>query len=489
VSLNQKKIRAPILVLPFLFLGVAGHVSIAMAQSPGTFIPTGNMSTPRAGYAATLLLNGKVLIAGGYQGIDGGINGLLASAELYDPTTRAFNPTGSMTTPRAFHTATLLADGRVLIAGGLNGDQTLATAELYDTFTGAFTPTGNMTTALGQFSATLLADGRVLMTGCANPCNSPVAELYDSTTGGFTTVGTPSGHRPSGDGSGETSTLLADGRVLITGGCKAQLFDPAAGTFTFTGDMTSQCGIYCSGGPPCSFYSYTATLLTNAKILFVGSGEDAPVDVELYDPAAGTFTSLGTLGVEFYSAATLIPDGTVLITGADAAKLYMPTNGTFSLAGSMNEGRNSHTPTLLSDGTVLLTGGITWLEVTASSQIYRPSVLIPSPALFSVSGDGRGQGAILHAGTPRLASSSDPAVAAEYLEIYLTGLTDGSVIPPQVSIGGWMAEVLWFGTTPGFAGLNQINVRVPSGVVPAATVPVRIHYIGRPSNEVTIGVQ
>jgi hypothetical protein len=201
-------------------------------------------------------------------------------------------------------------------------------------------------------------------------------------------------------------------------------------------------------------------------------------------------------GARGYSTTTLLPDGTVLVAGQQfsgppysSAELYDPVTGSFSPGSVVRTGsQQGHTATLLPDGTVLLAGGWICCGLTiATADIYHPAVLKPSPVLFSVSSSG--QGAVLHASAQQLVSSDNPAVAGEVLELYGTGLIAGSVIPPRVAIGGWVAEILFFGGAPGFQGLNQINVRVPNSVVPGPTVPMRLNYLGRPSNEVTIAVQ
>jgi uncharacterized protein (TIGR03437 family) len=125
----------------------------------------------------------------------------------------------------------------------------------------------------------------------------------------------------------------------------------------------------------------------------------------------------------------------------------------------------------------------------ASAEIYYPTVLIPRPSLFSASDDGTGQGAIWHNGRGQLAPPADPANSGEVLAMYCVGLIEASVIPPQVLIGGRMAEVLFFGDAPGYQGYYQVNFRVPYGIAPGPAVPVRLNYLSRSSNAVSIALQ
>jgi WD40 repeat protein len=478
-----------ILVLSLLVEGTGGG-SLLMAQSPGEFSRTGNLTTSRSGHRATLLPNGRVLITGG---------SVSATAELYDSATGTFTETGEMTTSRSAHTATLLPNEKVLIAGGESkvsavGSSAAPTAEVYDPTTDTFTVTGPMSTPRSGHTATVLPNGKVLITGGYASGIQRSAELYDPLSGTFTSTGSMLAPR-----TGHVAVLLPNGKVLIEGGNSCgddgdpnpELYDPATGEFTLTGP---------SAYPPSwGFSAVSASLLPNGNVLTtLHVGCEAIGSAEIYDSRNGTFAAAPMAASHRgYNTTTLLPEGKVLIAGRDwdrgggTAELYDPVTGVFTAVdGTFPQREEGHTATLLPDGTVLFSGG--WIccgYVIDTAQIYRPAVPTPSPVLFSLSGDGKGPGAILHAGTHQVVSPDNPAVPGEALEIYLTGLTDGSVIPPQAAIGGRMAEILFFGKAPGFANLNQVNVRVPNGVTPGQAVPVRLTYISRPSNEVTISVR
>jgi hypothetical protein len=203
----------------------------------GSWVVTGSLTNERCAFTLTLLPNGKVLAAGGF-----GTNGAVATAELYDPTTGAWTPTGSLQTPRGSHTATLLPNGKVLVAGGTDFfgtasstpiDPTRASAEIYDPATGIWVPTGSMSLPRSIHTATLLPSGKVLVAGGLSYFDSvfpTTAELYDPATGKWSpTFPLVSGHRD------HVAALLPNGKVLVAGGFNTsdtgpttELFDPAS---------------------------------------------------------------------------------------------------------------------------------------------------------------------------------------------------------------------------------------------------------------------
>jgi len=331
---------------------VAYAITVSEPAPPSMFMQTGSMTVARVAHSATLLQNGQVLIAGGIDA-----SSSLASAELYDPPSQVFIATGSLTIARSGHTATLLANaalpnyGKVLVAGG--GSET---AELYDPTTGTFAATGSMVAPRSGQTATLLLDGRVLIAGGGA---SQTAELYDPTTGTFAATGSMVAPH-----YGQAATLLLDGRVLMAGS-NAELFNPSTGTFTATGSMSKV-------GP-----AQTATLLLDGTVLVTDIGNSA----ELFSPATGTFSLVGGLLTPltpgFGITATLRNDGTVLVAGgrivafsghfhADhsiaAAELFATQSEAFTATDSLLAPREGHTATLLADGTVLVAGGVDYSE-------------------------------------------------------------------------------------------------------------------------------
>lgn len=364
---------------------VTASATVIVTASSSRFTPTGSLNEARGLHTATLLPDNKVLVAYGSnsksKGIATGYVGL-SSIEVYDPGTGTFTEiVGDSGAGIYGHTATLLQNGKVLLAGGfgnsvwdyggISGSDN--GAGLYDSATGIFSATGNMTANRGDHTATLLANGKVLIAGGADqdPTGTGLAsaELYDPSTAAFTETGSMAEGRFL-----HTATQLQDGRVLIVGGvlksasdpvATAEVYDPATGIFTRTGAMAT------------ARERHTATLLADGRVLIVGgtTSKGATATVEVYNPSTRSFSATGSMAeARTFHSATLLPNGKVLVAGGgdenSTAEIYDPTTGAFSITGGMEIGRSGHTATLLPNGSVLVAGGGIFVGL-AAAELYQ----------------------------------------------------------------------------------------------------------------------
>jgi len=354
-----------------LVAGGQGNGQFALASAElfdpavNAFSAGSSMNDARENHTATVLPGGKILIVGG----DGASGRALSSAELYDPISGKFSAVASkMDTARAEHSATLIsgcncpADGKVLIAGGASATSslgsTLRSAELYDPATGKFTPTGAMKATRARHSATLLASGplagNVLIAGGSSDESGgdvATAELYDPTTGQFSSTGSMGTPRENHSATFLSSSVVSGalaGNVLVAGGSdvsaasdSAEVFNPQTATFSPGGTMTAARTLQ------------SAVLLASGKVLIAG-GQSSDTEflqsAELFDPAHATFAATGSMqNLHVGATATVLENGDALIAGGRSsfADLYDPTAGTFSATGKMVTDLTESTSTLI----------------------------------------------------------------------------------------------------------------------------------------------
>jgi hypothetical protein len=366
-----------------LLVGTIVTATAPDISAQGIWVPTGSMTQPHSnGHTATLLHDGNVLVAGGL----GTEETSIAAAETYERKTGAWHVTASMTERRGSHTATLLHNGMVLVVGGLDqqspGVTVHATAELYDPKEGTWKPTGSLSGPRALHRAELLSDGSVLVVGGFSQTDVLAsAEVYDPGTGAWSAVSSMNTARFL-----HTMTPLHGQGLLVAGGydstgvalSSAELFDPVSGTWTQAGSMAGPRG------------AHTATRLPNGNVLVAG-GIDVPMPLppgfpglasaEVYDAQTGAWIATASMSSpRFNHTGTALHGGDVLAAaGEDAdvsvlssAERYDPKTGLWSPTGDLTTRRATHTATLLRDGRVLVAGGFFIGTALASAELYLP---------------------------------------------------------------------------------------------------------------------
>jgi hypothetical protein len=368
--MNRSRLLCASIIVISLVVAAAAFRATTVTPRAGVVLPAAPMLEPRSGHTATLLPDGKVLIAGGMRRNQD----FYKSAELYDPAAGKAQLTGEMAERRVGQIAVLLRSGKVLIAGGWVGHGGTDSAELYDPATGKFTAISKMTVRRGKPSATLLADDDVLIAGGEEQDNQSLAsaEIFREKTLSFQPTGSMHHARVS-----HTATLLEDGRVLIAGGyadsvsASAEIYDPKTGSFTETSSLqTARC-------------KHTAGLLPDGRVLIAGGSANRGWNgnlssAEIYDAKTGKFgwaSPLHDSRFKLPDEAVRLADGKLLVAGGSReVEVFDPAGGRFLVAsGEMADARHYMSETKLKDGSVLMTGGYANNDqATAQAWIYRP---------------------------------------------------------------------------------------------------------------------
>lgn len=382
--------RTARVLLATFVLTVVSHASAAGWSA----LPS--MASARQQHSATLLADGRVLVVGGTTSPGGTV---LSSSEVYDPAANRWTPAAGTGTARVSHSANRLADGTVLVAGGFNSNDNVAVAQRYHPATNVWSPAGSLLTTRSSHTATLLADGRILVAGGihANGVWLASAELYDPTTNTWTTTGSMASPR-----SDHAATLLPSGKVLVAGGynggypLNAEVYDPASGLWTSAASMAN------------GWQFPTLTLLATGKVLLTGGRNATGTwnESSVYDPALKTWSPAVAMPEYRYGhEAALLPDGRVLVSGGwngtgvvGSVSLYDPASNAWSTGAAMGSARMLHTSTLLANGKLLVTGGYSGSAAISGAELWDPAAGAWTGAGNLATGRQRAAGVLLETG-------------------------------------------------------------------------------------------
>ncbi|MFY0571307.1 Ig-like domain-containing protein [Archangium lansingense] len=330
---------------------------------------TGSMADARVYFTGTRLGDGRVLVVGGNNNL---LQPPRAKAELYNPATGTWSATGQLADGRYGHTATLLSDGKVLVVAGKNDLPTVSN-ELYDPATGTWTTVGSDVSRYFA-AAVALADGRVLMSGGVDESGYSLASarIIDPVGGNGSTVPPMTAAR-----YGHSATLLSDGKVLVAGGTdssgtqlfSAELFDPSTGTWSSAGNMYA------------AHSNHTATRLADGRVLIAGGlgGGTTTSATELYEPSTNTWSLAGSLSLaRTQHRAYVTPSGEVVVLGGidsgggptPSAERFNPTTATWSPASPLTVARSGFVAVPLDGGQVLVAGGHDGSNPLATAELY-----------------------------------------------------------------------------------------------------------------------